>query len=172
LVHHAKLAEETGVPADRVLIAQNGSVVEVSKDRVMMIDQFPETKVFLEDRKGKAFQRTVLKERRKLAAGGVGFVFAAIVEENAELLSGPEVILRGVISPEDEITLVPELTKVLRRQILHYLKEKKHARQKSGREDESLDLDFLNEQVRIEARKFFFDRIGKKPVIQPFLVEV
>ena len=96
LIKHAETAQSMGIPADRMVIIENGDVVEVSEDSIKASGKVP-SGIEPVDRHG-VVHNHVLKDRQQLAEDGVVTVAAAI-DSNGKLLAQPEVHLRGVVSP-------------------------------------------------------------------------
>lgn len=162
LVHHAALAREAGVPADHVLIATNGDVLEVTKDRFRKVDRIDEPRVLVEGREGSDISRIVLKERRQM--GEKGIVFALMVRnvETRRIMSGPEIICKGLTDEAKESFLVEEAKNLVRRIIIKYEEEIRRG---------DLQID-LQESVRVELRRFFNANVGKKPIVMPMILDL
>jgi len=95
LVQHAKMAQTMGIPAENMVITNNGDIVELSEQSIGVIDQVP-SGIELVDRAG-VVHHEVLKERQQLAGNGVVTVAAAVSWEG-KLLAKPAIHLRGVVS--------------------------------------------------------------------------
>lgn len=162
LVHHSRLAEEAGVKPENVVLAINGDVMELTKDRFEIIDHLEGDRVLVEGREGEDISKLVLRERRQL--GEKGIVFALLVRnaESRRVLSGPEIITKGLAGPETEIELIPQARKVVERVVRAY--------------DETVDergpkMD-LQEEIRVQLRRFFNDKLGKKPTVLPIVLDL
>ncbi|HEY9826643.1 MAG TPA: ribonuclease J [Stenomitos sp.] len=98
LIKHAETARSVGVPADNMVIIDNGDVVELTADAIRIGEKVP-AGIELMDSAG-IVQANVLQERQRLAEDGIVTV-AAVIGMNGELLTVPEVHLRGVVTSVD-----------------------------------------------------------------------
>jgi ribonuclease J len=97
LVHHARLAVETGIPRERVLLAENGQSV-VFDEKGGRMGPVVHTGRILIDGKGIGdVGRSVLRERRILSEDGIAVVTMVIDQETGVVLYGPELISRGFV---------------------------------------------------------------------------
>lgn len=95
LVKHSETAQSMGIPADNMVIIQNGDVVELTPDNIRVAGKVP-SGIELVDGTG-VVKDTVLKERQQLAEDGVVTV-AAAVNWYGKLAAKPEIHLRGVVT--------------------------------------------------------------------------
>lgn len=162
LFHHSKLAMECGIPAQNVIVAVNGDVVEVEQNRFEKIDHIDEPRVLVEGREGNDISKLVLKDRRQI--GEKGIVFSLMVRnlETRRIMAGPEIIARGLANESMEGFLIEEARHLVRKLIVDY---EKSIAQGDYRDD-------FQETVRIELRRFFNQNIGKKPVVLPIILDL
>ncbi len=162
LVHHSRLAKEVGIRPENILTAVNGDVLELTPDSFRMTEKLEEPRVLIEGREGNDISKLVLKERRQM--GETGLVFALMVKnvETRRIISGPEIITKGLTDAGREGFLVEEAKKLAQKIIIQYEDE---LRQGMYRMD-------LQETVRVELRRFFNANVGKKPVVLPIILEL
>jgi ribonuclease J len=160
LVHHAQLAREVGVAADRVLICEDGDVVTLSADGA-----FPERRavpagyMYVDGIVGD-IGHGVLKDRRVLAEEGVVVVIVTVDTQAGEIVTGPEIVTRGwVYAPEAE-DLIEDAK--------HVVQVSLHEAIKEG----ALDLDTLRRHARRSLGKFIDERTRRRPVVIPVVMEV
>ncbi|MDJ0601898.1 MAG: ribonuclease J [Crocosphaera sp.] len=102
LVKHAETAYKMGIPADNIVIINNGDIVEVSEQSIGVAGQVP-SGIELVDQAGVVHEH-VMQDRQQLAEDGVVTVAAPISWEG-KLLTPPEVDLRGVVSKVEQSLL-------------------------------------------------------------------
>jgi ribonuclease J len=112
LVQHAKMAQAMGIPADNMVVTNNGDIVELTENSIGVAGKVP-SGIELVDRSG-VVHHEVLKERQQLAGEGVLTVAAAVSWEG-KLLAQPEIHLRGVASPVEKSLLQQLVTKRIER---------------------------------------------------------
>ncbi|MBV9387375.1 MAG: ribonuclease J [Chroococcidiopsidaceae cyanobacterium CP_BM_ER_R8_30] len=97
LIKHAQTAQSMGIPAENMVIIQNGDVVEVSDAAISVAGKVP-SGIELVDGSGSGMvSGQVLKERQHLAEEGIVIV-AAAVDWQGKLLAKPEIHLQGVVT--------------------------------------------------------------------------
>ncbi|HEY9837686.1 MAG TPA: ribonuclease J [Vampirovibrionales bacterium] len=97
LVQHAKIAQSMGVPAENMVIINNGDVVGLTTDSIGIIDQVPSGIELVDASRSGVVKDEVLKERQQLAADGV-VTIAAAIGWDGKLAADTATHLRGVVS--------------------------------------------------------------------------
>jgi ribonuclease J len=95
LVKHSKTAQSVGVPAENMVIIDNGDVVELTPNSIRVSEKVP-SGIELVDRAG-VVKAHVLQERQQLAEDGL-ITVAAALNTDGKLVARPEVHLRGVVT--------------------------------------------------------------------------
>lgn len=96
--------------------------------------------------------------------GEKGIVFSLMVrnQETRRIISGPEIIFRGLVEEGREPALIEEAKNIARRVIIQYEDELRQG---------SVQMD-LQETVRIELRRFLNQQLGKKPIVLPVILDL
>jgi ribonuclease J len=162
LVHHSEVAAEAGLTEDRIRIIADGDVVELTPDSCEVKDKIEDTRVLIEGREGNDITRLVLKDRRKLGETGVVFTLMVRLAESRRILSGPEIILKGIANESVEALLIDEAKALVKRLVEEY---ELSLNQGHGEGD-------LQETVRVELRRLFNQNVGKKPVVMPIILDI
>jgi ribonuclease J len=100
LVCHSKTAQSMGVPADNILIIDNGDVVELTADSIRRGDPVKAGIELLDASRNGIVDARVLKERQQLAEDGMITLLAAISTDGV-MAAPPRVNLRGVVTTAD-----------------------------------------------------------------------
>jgi ribonuclease J len=111
LRRHAALAEEIGIPKDKIIIAENGQIIELEDGELNLGERIPGGYVIVEGSSIGDADPDVMKEREQLARSGIFVVNLSIDKHSNRLLDDPEIITRGFVSSEDAETLVPAVRK-------------------------------------------------------------
>ena len=160
LSHHARLAEEMGVDPGRILLAEDGDVVELTAQGIDFAGEVPAGYLYVDGIVGDVGQG-VLRDRRVLAEEGVVMVVVTVDAKTGEVLTGPEIITRGwVYAPEAE-----ELLGEARQAVLAALEE---ASASGG----SVDFENIRRRARQALGKFVSERTKRRPMIVPVVMEV
>jgi ribonuclease J len=159
LAHHAKLARSVGIPAERILICEDGDVVEVG-DQLEVADRVPAGMTLVDGLGIGDVGEVVLRDRRKLAGDGVAVVVVTADAHTGEVLAGPDIITRGFVHDETSEEILDEA----RERVVMSLKE--------VAQEEIGDPGILKQHIRRALGKYFFEVIQRKPIIVPVIMEV
>lgn len=104
LIKHSQTAQSMGIPAENMVIIDNGDVVELTETAIRKGGKVPAGVELVDTSRAGVVNDTVLKERQQLAGDGVVTV-AATIDWEGQLLTQPEVHLRGVVTSIDRTEL-------------------------------------------------------------------
>ncbi len=157
LIHHARLAEEVGVPHGVVIT--NGQVAEIDGDDIRVLpDRVAQGKVFI-DSEAEEVPEVVVRDRQHLAEDG--FVIAVVaVDSNGKLIRDPEIITRGLVHVDASAEVLGEVQKT----IVGMFDE--------SPADELRDSDLLQEKLRALLKRYFRKSMGARPMILPVIWEM
>ncbi len=159
LQHHARLAIEVGIPADRVVVCEDGDVVEVG-ERVERVDRIQAGMTFVDGLGIGDVGGEVLRDRRKLAGDGVVVVVLTVDAHTGEVLAGPDLVNRGFVYDETSMDILEEA----RKRVMLSLEE--------SAASQVTDPSMLQQHVRRVLGKYFYEVTQRKPVILPVVMEV
>jgi ribonuclease J len=157
LAAHAQLAREAGVPDEQIVIAENGSVVELTPAGVRLADRVTAGVTFVDGLGVGDVEDVALRDRRRLSEDGVLIVVATVSVENGGFVSPPELIARGV---GEDAGLVDEL------------------REEAGRIAAELssnglsEIKLVQEHIHDAIGQVVYDRTRRRPMILPVVIEV
>jgi len=160
LILHSRLAQQVGIPKKRVLVAQNGNVIEFAKYGVTVSESVHTGKVLVDGKGIGDVGRSVLKERHSLSKEGLVVVNMAFDEETGIIVYGPEIVSRGFVFETETGHLLRDAECV----VLEIVEE-------LGPEVANR-IDKIRHEVRRALRQYFFYTIGRRPVILPFFTEI
>ncbi len=95
LIRHSQTAQSMGIPAENMVVIDNGDIVELTQDSIGIAGKVP-AGIELMDNAG-VLKANVLEERQRIAEDGIVTV-AAGINRNGELAYPPQVNLRGVVT--------------------------------------------------------------------------
>jgi ribonuclease J len=157
LIHHARLAEEVGVPHGVVIT--NGQVAVIEDGRIQVLpDRVAQGKVFI-DSQAEEVPEVVVRDRQHLAEDGFVIVVVA-VDSNGKLVRDPEIITRGLVHVDASQDVLDEV-----RQLLVGMFDESPA-------DELRDSDLLQEKMRALLKRYFRKSMGARPMILPVIWEM
>ncbi|MEB3168661.1 MAG: ribonuclease J [Cyanobium sp.] len=100
LVSHSRTAQSMGVPADNILIIDNGDVVEINPDAIRKGEPVKAGIELLDASRNGIVDARVLKERQQLAEDGV-ITLLAVISTDGVMAAPPRANLRGVVTTAD-----------------------------------------------------------------------
>ena len=95
LVTHSKLAESMGVADEERHILLDGDVLELTAERSEVVDQVPAEYIYVDGMNVGGVDRSIIRDRQKLAGDGFLLVAVPVDEETGELSGEIEVAARG-----------------------------------------------------------------------------
>ena len=99
---NAEIAMESGVPADRTLVGENGSVIDMTDGVATLTGQLDIGFVYVDGSTVGEITEADLKDRRILAEEGFISIFIAIDTQTGAIIVGPEIHARG-FAPDDAV---------------------------------------------------------------------
>jgi ribonuclease J len=157
LVAHARLAREAGIPEDRIVLAENGSVVELADGVARIVDHVASGSTFVDGLGVGDVREASLKDRRHLSEDGVLIVVVTLGGKNGRKVAPPELIARGFSDPGP---LFDEARDEVERTVTELLAKNIGERK------------LLEEHVHEAVARLVHDRTGRRPMILPVVVEV
>lgn len=118
LTEHAKLAVQSGIPAENVFTVENGRVLEIDKYGIRLGERVPGGYVFVDGSGVGDIGRIVIRDREILAKDGFLLVAVNVKKETGEIVGHPEIISRGFIYLRDSDELL-ELVRGTIQDVLH-----------------------------------------------------
>jgi ribonuclease J len=158
LAAHAQLAREGGV--DSIVMAENGTVVELADGKARIVDRVPAGMTFVDGLGVGDVHDVALRDRRRLAEDGVVIIVATLAASNGTgaLTAPPELIVRGF--GENAEPLLDELRIEAARVLEELLR------------DDVTEIKLLQEHLHDALGGIVYDRTRRRPMILPVLVEV
>jgi ribonuclease J len=160
LLRHAGLAREEGLSQDRVLVAQNGDLIEITETGAQVVDQLESGRVFVHGKGVGDVGHEVLKDRRTLSEVGVVIVALVVEKDSGRVLTGPELHSRGVTFEE----VAPELLDGARTEVIDRLNILKPVTPEQWED--------AKEVVRLTVRRHINRTLGRKPLVLPVILSV
>jgi ribonuclease J len=158
LAAHARLAIESGVPENRIVLAENGSVVELDESGAYVTGKVESGVTFVDGLGVGDVQDVALRDRRHLSEDGVLIVVATLTGQNGSVAGQPELIARGFAEPGEP--LLEEMREEAQRVLDDLVK------------DNVTEIKLLQEHLHDGLGQLIYDRTGRRPMILPVVVEV
>jgi ribonuclease J len=157
LAAHAKLARDAGIPDDRIILAENGSVVELARGGARLVDRVESGVTFVDGLRVGDVQDVALRDRRRLADDGVLIVVTTLAQSDGGELAPPELIARGFAESDE---LLDELR----------VEADRVVRELAG--EQAMEIKLLQEHIHDAIGQVVYDRTRRRPMVLPVVIEV
>ncbi|NMG22406.1 ribonuclease J [Brasilonema bromeliae] len=97
LVKHSQTAQSMGIPAENMVIIQNGNIVELTEESIRVAGKVASGLELVDTSGSGMVSAKVLQERQRMAEEGI-VTIAMALDWNGKLIAKPEIHLRGVVT--------------------------------------------------------------------------
>lgn len=160
LVHHGQLAQEMGCPAENIIILDNGDRLTFSHHQFHVEKAVAGGKVLVDGKSMGNVDQVVLRDRRHLAQDGVVLIILGVDRQNGEVVTGPELLARGLSDEQDFHTIRDEAIAALQELLSQETQQA------------MMDSIMLQDKCRRTLKRFFKKKLMKFPIIIPVVMEV
>ena len=162
LAHHARIARRVFAgrdPKPETLLVENGDLLHIDSTSATIAGKAPVGRVLIDGTRTGEIGDEVLRDRRHLAEDGLVVPVVAINKQTGLLEGVPDIITRGFVM-EDSETLLADSARVLGDVI------------DQASLEERTDQGIIKEKLRVELRRFFRKRSGRRPFVLPVIMEI
>jgi len=156
LVANAGLAVATGIPAERVVLAEDGVVVDLKDGEAKVVGAVPCGYVYVDGSSVGELTEAELKDRRILGEEGFISIFAVVDSATGKVLAGPTIQARGLAEGDGVFEdILPKVTEAL----------------EEAAGSGSADTHQLQQVIRRVVGRWASGRLRRRPMIIPVVVE-
>ncbi len=160
LKHHCQLAQRLNIPDDNIILAEDGDIVEFGTDSAFVAGKIVAGRVFVDGKGVGDVGDVVLRDRQHLSADGMLVAIIGIDKQTGDVVSGPDIISRGFVYEDESQELLSEAKQVIMDMLDELEPESK------------TEWAVLKSRIRSVLRKFISQRIARKPMILPIIIEI
>ena len=157
---HAELAEAVGVPPKSIFKGENGLPLEIDSSGARFGGREQAGMIFVDGVDVGDIEDVALRDRRMLSADGIFIVVATISEQDGRSVAPPEIIFRGVPFVDESDGFVEELREAVDASLERSAKE------------EIREIDLLQDHLHDDVAEFVYQRLRRRPMVLPVVVEV
>jgi ribonuclease J len=157
---HAQLAESVGIAPDRIFRQENGLTLEIDERGARVGARERSGMIFVDGVDIGDPTDVALRDRRMLSADGIFVVVATISEQDGSSVAEPEVIFRGVPFPDEAASLLDDIRDTVDASLARAAGE------------EIREIDLLQKILHDDLAEFVYDRLRRRPMVLPVVVEV
>jgi ribonuclease J len=162
LSQHARIAERVFAgrdPKPEILLVENGDLVHFDETGARIAGKAPVGRVLIDDTRTGEVGDEVLRDRRHLAEDGLVIPVVAINKQTGALEGVPDIITRGFVM-ENAQALLADGARLLAEVV------------DQASVEERTDQGLIKERLRVELRRFFRKRSGRRPFVLPVIMEI
>lgn len=157
----ADVAESIGWAPDKVMITQNGRIIEFSGGEGVITKRNIDTDYVMVDGLGVGdVSNVVLRDRQVMSEDGMFVVIVTVSEKDGKLIGSPDIISRGFIYMKGSKNLIEDT------------RDKVKVVCKDHNPKNADNPMFLKNKLRDEIGKFLFHKTQRRPMILPVVIEV
>lgn len=160
LYNHALVAEETGIPWENILLAEDGDRITLTQDAVEIRGRVHVGRRLIDAGSLAELDELVVKDRQHLSEEGVVLAVVPISKSTGLIEGVPELVSRGHLQETGGSELMAEARHVILSTVEDCSKE------------ERIDALVLSEMVRADLKRFFRKRTATRPMIVTVILEI
>ncbi len=143
----------------KVVLTKVGQIWTLNEEGIELTGEVPHGKCFVDGELTGNLSDVVLRDRKHISQGGLVVAFVAIDISSSEIVSGPEVMCKGVVPAYMEQELMDSVRQKAR-EILE------------ASVTSDADIQSLQTYLKDELGRYLKSRLGKKPMVIPIIMEI
>jgi ribonuclease J len=158
---HAKAVEQAGRPRDTIVLADNGTVIDIEDGDKMNVhkQRVPNSPMVVDGFTIGDMQEVVIRDRQALSKDGMFVIIASVNLKTGKLRKSPDIISRGFVYLRESQDLLNEARLLIKKTI-----------EDSTMNMNPIDLDYVKNNVTDVMAGFLFQRTNKAPMVIPVLI--
>lgn len=158
---HAKAVEQSGFPRENIIIADNGTVIDIENGTKLNVhkQRVPNSPMVVDGFTIGDIQEVVIRDRQSLAKDGMFVIIASVNLKTGKLRKSPDIISRGFVYLRESQMLLNEARILIKKTI-----------EDSTHNMNPIDLDYVKNNLTDVMAGFLFSRTNKAPMVIPVLI--
>ncbi|MFA7216368.1 MAG: ribonuclease J [Candidatus Paceibacterota bacterium] len=164
LRQHEDLAKGVGMPAENIIVPDNGSILEIQDNGTKFVrlkEQAPSGMVMVDGFSIGDVQELVMRDRKMLAQDGMFVIIASINTKTGRLKKSPDIISRGFVYLRESQDLLQQARIIIKKSV-----------EETTRGMNPINFDFVKSTVSDNVGRFLFQKTAKKPIVIPVILGV
>ncbi len=158
---HAKAVEQSGFPRENIIMADNGTVIDVTNGSELNVhkQRVPNSAMVVDGFSIGDIQEVVIRDRQALAKDGMFVIIASVNMKTGKLRKSPDIISRGFVYLRENQDLLNQGRLLIKKTI-----------EDSTHNMNPIDLDYVKNNLSDVVAGFLFSRTNKAPMVIPVLI--
>ena len=152
---HAMLAQDLGMPKENVFVAENGNIIEFTKEKGGIVGKVPSGIVLVDGLGVGDVGNIVLRDRRQLSQDGILIIVVTMDKEMGAVVAGPDIVSRGFVYVRESEELMEEA------------KEKVKMALEKCEDNNITEWAVIKSNVRDALGRYLYERTRRRPMILP-----
>jgi ribonuclease J len=162
LLNHAKLAQNVGIKDKNIVVAENGQIINLTKNEISIgKEKIPSNYVMIDGLGIGDVGEVVLRDRKMLAKDGIFVVIAIVDRQTGRVKGSPDIISRGFVYLRESKDLLREVRKKVIRIV-------ELATGSGG----AVNWVYVKNEIKEKIGQFLFSKTQRRPMILPVVIEV
>ncbi|MEA2701378.1 MAG: ribonuclease [Candidatus Parcubacteria bacterium] len=160
---HAKAVEQAGRAKETIVVADNGSVIDIIDGDRMEVhkEKVPSAPLVVDGFAIGDMQEVVIRDRQMLSKDGMFVIIATVALKTGKLRKSPDIISRGFIYLRESQDLLNQARLLIKKTV-----------EDSTHGMNPVDLDYVKNNLADVMAGYLFSRTNKAPMVIPVLIGV
>ncbi|MFH1451377.1 MAG: ribonuclease J [bacterium] len=162
LVAHGEIAKNAGIPEENIVIAENGEVISITKNKIEIEKRSVTSYYIMVDGLGIGdVGEIVLRDRQTLAEDGMFVIIVVVNRQTGKIKGSPDIISRGFIYLRES----KELLAQTRKKVIDIVN------QATGSEG-IVNWAYIKDEIRNKVGQYLYSKTQRRPMILPVVIEI
>ena len=167
---YRKLAMSMAWPADHVLLAETGVMMEFSQDYGEIVGKAPVGLIYVDGTAiGGDVANAVVRDRQMLAKDGILMIVVSVDRTTGRLIAGPDMVSRGIVHMRQTTDLLDTAKQRVRDSLE---RANGNGNGNGSAEDTGADVSFIQRKIRDVTAEYLYQQTRRRPMILPVVMEV
>ncbi len=160
---HAYANIEAGFPKENIILADNGSVIDIKNGTELQIhkEKAPSEIMMVDGFTVGTRQEVVIRDRQSLAEDGMFVIIATVNAKTGKLRKSPDIISRGFVYLRENQQLLSEARVLIKKTV-----------EKTTESSNPVDLDYVKDEIANVVSGFLLQKTNKTPMVIPVLIGI
>lgn len=162
LVSHAELAKKMGLPEKNIVVAENGQVINLNQERILVEKKTVPSNYVMVDGLGIGdVGEVVLRDRQMLARDGMFVIVAIVDRQTGQIRGSPDIISRGFVYLRESKVLLAQT----RKKVIEIVN-------RAAGSGGAVNWSYIKDEIRNKIGQFLYTKTQRRPMILPVVIEV
>jgi len=162
LVTHAEIAQKIGIPQKNIILAENGQVINLSREKIFIEKKTVPSNYVMVDGLGVGdVGEIVLRDRQMLAEDGMFVIIVVVDRQTGQVKGSPDIISRGFVYLRES----KDLLKETRKRVIEIVN-------RAAGSGGAVNWIYIKDEIRNKIGQFFYTKTQRRPMILPVVIEV